>query len=93
MSHFICIICQMGEQPLDGLLHLLRRRHSESLCIVCGGRYAGNHYCHRGVEVSVLAKDGHPAALQRLRLPHLAGTGVVTCEYLRPIYLKTSNTT
>lgn len=34
------------------------------------------------MEVSVLPQDGYPAALQHLRLPHLAGTGVVTRRFI-----------
>lgn len=73
----IVLWCQMGEQSLDRLLHLLRRRHPESLSILCGGGHAGCHHPHGGVEVSLLPQDRHPAALQHLRLPRLAGTGVV----------------
>lgn len=76
----------MGEQSLDGVLHLLRRWHPESLGVVCGGRHAGDHHSHRGVEVSLLAQDGHTAALQHLRLPHLAGTGVVAGRCLSFVF-------
>lgn len=68
----------MGEQPLDGLFHLLRRGHPESLGIVCGGGHAGDHHSHGGVEVSLLSQNSYPAALQHIWLSHLAGTGVVT---------------
>lgn len=57
---------QVGEQPLDGLFHVLWRGGPESHCVVRGRGHPG--YCHPrgGVEVPVFAQDGRRAALQHL---------------------------
>lgn len=70
----------MGEQSLDRLFHFLWWWYSESICVLRGGRHAGNNYSHRRVEVSLFPKNSHSPAVQHLRLPHLAGTGVVSCR-------------
>lgn len=73
---------QMGEQSLDGVLHVLWRRHPKSLGHVCRRRPAGHHHPHRWVEVPVLPEDGRPSALQHIRLSHLARARVVSCRCL-----------
>lgn len=75
---------QLGKQPMDSLFHLLWRRHPESLRVLCGGGHARSHHSHGWVEVSVLTKDGHPAALQRFWVPCVVSAGVVTrrCTFL-----------
>jgi len=73
---------QMGKYTLDCLFLILWRGHSKPQRVVCGRRHSGAYQPCGRMEMHVYSKDACRPALQYIRLPKVACSGMVSGNQL-----------